>query len=78
MALTDYKIQARASGEIPLSSLCVFYEKAWCDCEGADRLTVDECQELVMKWTKADKRDARSFLRSGKPHEYRIVHYKQK
>ena len=78
MALTDYKIQARASGEIPLSSLCVFYNKAWQDCEGTERLTVDECNELIVEWIKADKRDARSFRHIGKPHEYRIVHYKHR
>ena len=78
MSLTQYKIQARASGEIPLSSLCVFYGRAWCDCDGARDLTVEECNELIAEWIKADKRDARSFRHIGKPHEYRVVHNKHR
>jgi hypothetical protein len=70
-----YKMQARASGKVPLSAVTVFYGRDWEDCEGTAELTFSECQDLLLEWERDDRRSARESGRATKwlPHEYKIV-----
>jgi hypothetical protein len=69
------KIQAMASGLVPLSSVIVFYGREWEDCEGTAGLTCEECQELMASWERDDRRAAREMGRPSYmvPHRYRMV-----
>ena len=69
-----YKLQARATREIPLGSVCVIYGTTWENCEGTDTLTQEECRDLVRLWMKDDRLFAREHGYTWRrPHQYRIV-----
>ena len=69
-----YKIEARASGQLPSASPFVLYGRRWEVCEGTDGLLRSECDDLIRAWLRDDMRNVRESLGYGrKPHEYRVV-----
>ena len=73
--MLTYKIQARASGQFPKTSVIVMYGTDWEDCDGTNSLTLEECSELIRDWMRDDRKTAREVLGSikGFPHKYRIT-----